>query len=315
VDPSHTTLAQWVWGEIHSRRPECDGTLMNYHKPRPSAILKVLYCPLFILFFLLILLPIIAGCLFLDNGPYDFNSGSQYEMVIETSEPITNATFYLPLPVKNSIPTMGAATLSENDFIVKNYSVAFTRSPPGLNLAGSYPVPDDEPMFLRIHADSMEVDPGYFYPNASFEVRIGKPVWHNNPGLFLNTLSPVGNESVIFPKFNFSPPAPVRETGPYMDFIGYRYVRTPQRVPIYADYSASPSAIVSVFLSIHEYNGWRQETRSLGNSYTDSAYWVQKGEAHGWQRASGDYTPGVGVYPVLSSPTWQEVMKRYQEGK
>jgi hypothetical protein len=236
-------------------------------------------------------------------------------MVIATSEPITNATFYLPLPVKNSIPVMGDTVLAEGDFLTKDYSISFTRSPPGLNLAGAYLVLDNEPLFLRIFAYSMIPETGHFYPNASLEVRIEKQSSHNNPRLFLNTLFPVGNESVILPKFDFFPPAPIRETGPYMDFIGYRYVRTSQRVPVYADYSASPSAIVSVFLSIHGYNGWRQETRSLGNSYTDSAYWVQSGESHGWQRAQGDYTPGVGVYPVLSSPTWQKVMKGYKEGK
>jgi len=48
---------------------------------------------------------------------------------------------------------------------------------------------------------------------------------------------------------------------------------------------------------------------------TDSVYWVQRGELHGWQLASGDYTPSVGVYPVLSSPTWHKVMEKYQEGK
>ena len=273
------------------------------------------YPLIIILFFSLVLLPVIAGCLFLDTEPYDFHSGSQYEMVIETSEPITNATFYLPLPVKNSNPVVGDAVLAESDFLMKNYSISFTRSPPGLNLAGAYPILDNEPLFLRIFADSMIPETGHLYPNASLEVRIDKQVNHNNPGLFLNTLSPVENESVILPKFDFSPPVPVQETGPYMDFIGYRYVRTPQHIPIYADYSASSSAVVSVFLSIHGYNGWRQETRSLGNAYTDSVYWLQRGESHGRQLASGEYTPGVGVYPVLSSPTWQKVIQKYQGGK
>jgi hypothetical protein len=86
--------------------------------------LKVLHGSSFT-FLILILLPTIAGCLFPGSEPYDFHSGSQYELVIETSEPITNATFYLPLPVKNSLPAAGNTILTERDFLTENYSVAF----------------------------------------------------------------------------------------------------------------------------------------------------------------------------------------------
>jgi hypothetical protein len=149
--------------------------------------------------------------------------------------------------------------------------------------------------------------------NTSYEVNIYKRIQHNNPRLFFNTHYPIGNESVILPKFDFSPPSPVREEGRFSaDKIGYRYVITTQSIPVYTDYSASPSAEVSVFVSIEGYNEWRQGTASIGNHYREYIYQEQRGESHGWQVARGDFIPAVGIYPDYSNPIWQGVMKKYQ---
>ena len=258
-------------------------------------------------------LTVIAGCFLYGGEPHDFYSGSEFQVRIETSEPITNATFYLPLPVKNGIPKVGEQILSESDFGKTGFSINFTDSPPGLVLTDAYTVPDNRPQFVCIRADIMKSDSSHNSPNTSYEVDIDKIDFHYNPRLFYKTLTPIGNESGLIPKFDFSPPPPVRISGKFSaDKIVYKYMRIPQSIPVFADYSANPSVLVSVTLSIHGYNGWRQETTSHSNAYTDSAYWGHTGESHGWQYAHGDFTPGVGVYPNPSHPLWQNVMKKYQ---
>ena len=54
----------------------------------------------------LISLTLIVGCT-QNPVPGSFRTHYEYKIQVVSNEPITNATFYLPLPVKKGIPTVG----------------------------------------------------------------------------------------------------------------------------------------------------------------------------------------------------------------
>jgi hypothetical protein len=163
-------------------------------------------------------------------------------MRIATTEPIINVTFSIPLPVKNGVPKVGEYLISKGDFGYTGYFINFTDSPPGLNLEGAYPVPDNRPLFACIRTDAMRGNISYYIPNTSYLVDIDKIENHDNPRLFFNTLYPIGNESVLLPKFDFALPSPVEDRGKYLRYlIGYKSVWIRQSIPVYADYNATPT--------------------------------------------------------------------------
>ncbi|KUL00688.1 MAG: Uncharacterized protein XE11_2377 [Methanomicrobiales archaeon 53_19] len=105
-------------------------------------------------------------------------------------------------------------------------------------------------------------------------------------------------------------------TSPYP--VPYDYQLTPievsQQIPIYAEYSASPTTRVTISSTISGANVWKEGYDAwISNSYADYYSWYHYGDSHGWQTARGTYEAAEGVYPKLSHPVWQEVLNRTAE--
>ena len=254
----------------------------------------------------LISLTLTTGCVS-DRSPYAFLSYYTYELKIKTSEPITNATFFIPLPVKNGVPIVGMLSLKEDDFKKENLLIGIIRFPPGLNLTGTYPVQNNEPVYLKISSDRIYLNKTQ---NSEYIVHIENLTWRKTPLLFTDTLNPINNEIVFLPKMDFSPSTPTMINRTSAHWIEYIPIKSPQKTTIYAEYSASSSTFVDVSFSIHGSNGWRYSDDSGGgNSYWDYFEWSHTGESHGWQIADGTYKAAEGVYPNMDLPEWQKTIK------
>jgi len=62
----------------------------------------------------------VAGCTSALD-PRGFSNGFVYELSIRSSGPLTNTTFFLPLPVINNKPVAGNMSLGENLFSKPNF--------------------------------------------------------------------------------------------------------------------------------------------------------------------------------------------------
>ena len=250
---------------------------------------------------------LITGCIS-DLDPRMFSSHITYELEIQTSDQITNATFYIPLPVKNDIPTVGMIVLNKNRFEKNNFSVDLIQTPLDLNLTGTFPVQNNHPWFLKINADQIIPDKTQ---NAVYKIFIDNLTSPPTPLSFADTIYPINNESIFLPKTDFIPLEPKKITSRSQNRIEYSPIEVPQKIPIYAEYSASSSCKVEIFSSIHGYNSWKEYYDSGGgNSYWDYFEWNYKGESHGWQIADGTYKAAQGVYPNLDHPEWQDVLNQ-----
>jgi len=253
---------------------------------------------------------IFAGCLVSLSYPTFLGTNNEYTLEIQTNIPLHNATFYLPLPVKNDTPTVGNRLLYPSDFKKEGYSVTFARFLPEIKLNATqtreYWVPGNDPCFVRIHAD--------LWPNGSYYVDIVNGT--NNlisPALFANTLYPVGNESIFLPKLDFSPAQPVKKSklNPFSDWVEYTNQTTRQATWIYADYSTDSQTSVTIYTRIRGSNYWLDDyDTSIGNHYQDSFYEGLTGENRGVYFMTGDFTAGNMLYPDLSSPKWQRFIEQ-----
>ncbi|OPY37120.1 MAG: hypothetical protein A4E35_01584 [Methanoregula sp. PtaU1.Bin051] len=245
-----------------------------------------------------------TGCVS-DPAPGMFSTGLDYKLHIISTGPLTNVTFYLPLPVRYGTPSAGTVVLTKKYYERGDVSVDFVRFPPGMDRNWTSPLQNAEPLFLKITADS-------FYPNETngtgytffFENRTSL----DTPLAFPETAFPIGNESVFLQKVNFTPATPVPIPSKDPDLTEYRPVEVNQKMMIYADYSADPSTWVNVYSQVIVMNNWKYRGENMENFYADSYTWFNTGEAHGWQIAKGLFGTGVGQYPNLSRPVWQNVL-------
>ena len=245
-----------------------------------------------------------AGCIF-DPTPRSFSTNTDYKLQILSTEPLYNVTFYLPLPQKNGVPMAGPLVLTENYFASENYSSEFVRFPPGADPDWRVPGIDTEPLYLKVTADRL-------YPNETF----GAPVFFfyenktvlASPLDYADTVTPIGNESVILQKVNFSPKTPALVSSKDPTLVRYHSVVIKQKTAIYANYSASPTAWVNVYSQDLIMNRWEAGGQQRQNEYADTYTWFNTGNANGWQYANGFFSSGSGPYPNLSSPAWQDVL-------
>jgi hypothetical protein len=265
----------------------------------------------FIICCVLFTLLLSIGCVS-DNYPGYFIEDSSYRLSISTNEPITNVTFYIPLPVKNGRPMVGERLLKESDFVSENFTASFTQSPPGLNLSGSYPVSGNKPWFVKLNAPQMFPDPG---TGLGYEISINDHMDVSSPLLFFNTLSPIGNESIILPKFDFTPSTPATRRSRRQDRVEYDAVLMPEKTLVFANYYASSSVEIHFGSDIEGDNYWKEQNdASIGNSYVDGFLWSNKGESHGWATCTGRLIAAeMGFYPNLTHPVWQKAIQRAQQ--
>lgn len=106
----------------------------------------------------------------------------------------------------------------------------------------------------------------------SYSIRIVNKTNGGSPWIFIETRLPFGNESVIFPKMGYLQSIP-RQTD-RKDKFEYIPSEDHQQIPVFADYSASPSTDVHTWVWLRGSNSWKQDyDKGLGNSYSDTFEW------------------------------------------
>ena len=255
----------------------------------------------------LVLLTLFAGCTSSLEYPAYLSATTTYDLNIKSDGSLSNATFYIPLPVRNDTPMVGSRELFPEDFQKPGYSVIFTKVLPAYNYSGEYLVPDSNPWYVRISSDQ--------WPNSSYNIEIvnGSYSFHS-PGEFLETRFPLGNQSVFLPKFNFTIPQSERKH-PFISFsprIEYDTKNVPQTIPVYADYSAKPGAVVEIGFRLRGENSWLDgPDQWYTNGYTDVFSIRLKGQQNGWYPSSekivdGWFQVAYGIYPDLTEPKWEK---------
>jgi hypothetical protein len=261
-----------------------------------------------LMFFLIIsLLVITAGCTFYSVEPRMFHSFYRYELSVKSDEPISNVTIIVPLPVKNDTPTVGSHILTEKDFEKDNVNIEFTQSPKGESISDFNYSRGYQPCFVVIYADQLiPSERGNFLYSVEKDVDI----FPESQVFIVNTLFPVGNESLIVPKLEFSWHDPeVAEVWPRN--IRYRQNPISQKTMIYTNYSAKPGTKVEIWFKIQGYNSWKQEyDAGMENDYHDYFGKILTGDQSGWIIINGEFQSGNGLYPNYDNPDWQKVLNQ-----
>jgi len=257
----------------------------------------------FLIIVYLVFLNLIAGCIFTNTeNPRQFLVSSQYKLVIISDAPLSNVTLYIPLPVSDSIPTVGNTSILRTPFERNYISLKIVDEPPGLSIDDTLKVQGNSPLFMEICADS--------WPSGEYQVEISDTETLESPLFFFETLRPVGNQSIILPKIHFLEPEPVVKplSDPLSTRIEYYSTVIPQSIPVYMEYRTGPETKVHIFSSIESRNSWKEGYDAAGmNGYYDTFTLNLKGEGHGWQLATGEFRVGEGFYPDFSKGDWKKL--------
>jgi len=248
----------------------------------------------------------VAGCSDFSISPRLYMTSHSYRLDIVPQGLISNATIYVPLPVNHGKPMIGSDELTDQILGKATVSVEITQAiPPGLVLNSTVPN-QDPPWFLKIKASELSL-------NESYHISLGKPEQVQSPLSFAETRFPLGNESVFLPKIDFSSPSPDQTRSPVSWQLTYDEGKISQKIPIFVDYSASPSTDLEIFSHVGASNTWKEKyDEQAENEYDDEFDWIHTGDAHGWQLAYGTFTAAKGSYPNFSSPVWQTVINQTQ---
>jgi hypothetical protein len=253
----------------------------------------------------------ISGCLDSFN-PRLFTSAYQFDLQIQTDNPLYNVTFIIPLPVNDGIPVVGSKTLTADDFQQPGISATLTQSPPGLNLTGSVPLQGYQPWFVILKADEMAPVNG---SSMVYSMKKDDYIQHTQLKNFRIVPSPVGIEFLIMPKFNFTWKDPEVEKAK-LYVIWYKPYKFPHDTLLYADYNTNPSANVTISFMYYGKNMWFEEyDNSYVNTYQEPFSTQLNGNNHGWHRVSGfimseDYPWGFEQYPNATNPEWQQALNQ-----
>ncbi len=266
--------------------------------------------PLLIIIISLLLLTTITGCI-TDLDPRMFKSSYEYDIEIRSDSPLSNVTFIIPLPVKNNTPMLGQKTLTEEDFTRENITIEFSKAPPGLNVTGTVSQEGYDPWFVIIRSNEMNPSkPG----NYVYRMEKNVDLFLDSPAFSVNTLYPIGNESLISPKYYLTWVDPeiveIRQAN-----VVYKSRYISQKTPIYLQYSASPKTKVDVMFVIVGTNSWKQEyDASLGNTYEDYYSSSFVGEQNKWILINGKIGSMYNVvYPNYNHPDWRKALNQTVE--
>jgi len=195
-----------------------------------------------------------------------------YTLTISTSEALQNVTFFIPVP----------ANPGGNSPFVEQFSIkAFTGIPAGweTTLLGSNKV-----TMLKIQAPVVAGSDG-----AGFSVRTSSDA---RTGQVIDTKSPQDHDIMLRPMqdmtkadctaFGISDPGA----------SCYRYISS-----VYADYDASPGAVIRISSSLNGKNEWKIFSPAH-NEYSNAIDVELHGAHHGWTAAKGELQSGIGSYDV-----------------
>ena len=239
--------------------------------------------------------------------PRDLQKTSDYLLQIDTNSPLQNATFLVPLPVKNNQPVIGAKKLTPGDFSKTGFSIDFPQQYPEWTPDGShsdFSLIANHPHYLRIRA--------VLWPKGRTEWNVHDETnGIMTPLLFFDTLSPIGNESVLLPKLDFSPPEYPQILRKYPEYSEIYYIpeRADESSLIYTDFISNNETEVFVYVEVRGDNYWRDNDDTGGSNYYSDKIEGNTGNNRGWNVITGELRVGNGPYPDLSSPRWQKLIQ------
>ena len=255
---------------------------------------------LVVLLALLVALTFLCGCF--SEEPHNIVKFYSYSLGIKTTTPIENVTFLIPVPTRDDRPAIGSISISDEFYDPDNdfHSSYPLRIPEHYTLTV---VPVDGQYYLRLTAPFM--DPAepvsmIFHNRTSLAGDLRPDI----VPLMINTLHPLGNESLFSPKQNLTLTAgspDVVQTSGY-NLRGYSYSYT---IPVYAYYENGTR--VDITSSMWGHNEWDAGFDGGGsNQYSDRYRLTVTGKPQGWVSAEGVMTAGEGSYrewQLNSSPT------------
>jgi hypothetical protein len=226
--------------------------------------------------FLLILIVFAATVGYNAYVEYEYRSSLvstySYTLTLSTSEALQNVTFFIPVPTNPG----------GNSPFVEQFSIkAFTGIPAGweTTLLGS-----NKGTMLKIQAPVVAGSDG-----EGFSVRTSSDA---RTGQVIDTKSPQDHDIMLRPMqdmtkadctaFGISDPGA----------SCYRYISS-----VYADYDASPGAVIRISSSLNGKNEWKIFSPAH-NEYSNAIDVELHGAHHGWTAAKGELQSGIGSYDV-----------------
>ncbi len=190
-------------------------------------------------------------------------SSYDYDVILTTDSTLSNATLYLPLPVINSTSSVGMD-------IVEHH---FNNNDPSWEYAL---VNTEHGLMLSMKNEKAK------------SIDLSTMVLSNHT---INTMSPLGNEMVLMPKYNLT--HNVNASGVYS--------RTSEQFDyesqMYASYETSSNANVSISIYLGARNEWWIGGWQY-NSYWETMEIKLSGPQDGWVKVNGELVTGEGTYEI-----------------
>ncbi|KAB3547974.1 MAG: hypothetical protein C5617_000865 [ANME-2 cluster archaeon] len=219
-----------------------------------------------------------------------YRSEYRYEVTVRTDSVLQNATFYVPLPASENGSKIGEEIVAKNASIPAGWNCDLVETEHGKMLkihveeitparnTPPVPLPEEE-----CGPDALSC------PDQAYTSKWVSAMVHADHEI--NTKNPAGNEPMLSPKYNlarsvYRMPHPEDRTPPAC----YEYESR-----IYANYTASPDAEVSIHVELTGANNWWVYGWS-GNEYRDHAGVMLTGAQDGWCATSGNLVAGEGRY-------------------
>jgi len=219
-----------------------------------------------------------------------YSSEYRYEVTVRMDSALHNVTLYVPLPVSEDGSKICGEIMAGNASIPAGWDCEIVETEHGkmLNIRAEEIIPDRNTPPVPLPEEECGPDalpcPAQTYTSERVSVRV-------QADREINTKNPVGNVSILSPKYNlarsvYRMPHPEDRTPP----ICYEYESR-----IYANYTTSPAAEVSIHVELVGENTWWVYGWS-GNKYRDGVGVTLTGVQDGWRAASGNLVAGEGRY-------------------
>ena len=219
-----------------------------------------------------------------------YRSEYRYEVTVRTDSVLHNVTFYVPLPVSEEESKIGSEIIAKNASIPAGWDCEIVETEHGnmLKIHAEGITPDRNTPPVPLPEDECGPDAIPCPAQTHTSERVSARVQADRE---INTKNPAGNEPMLSPKYNlvrsvYRMPHPDDMTPPAC----YDYESR-----IYANYTASPDAEVSIHVELTGENGWWVYGWS-GNEYRDWVGVTLTGAQDGWCAASGNLVAGEGRY-------------------
>jgi hypothetical protein len=218
-----------------------------------------------------------------------YMSDYNYRITLETDSALKDLTLYIPLPLFKEESKIGAEIIAGNVSKTDdwNFSIVETVHGKMLKITAKEFIPE-------YHSLPIPIEPGKEpkelpKPNisdtfsketpvlTSKEITVMLHAYHN-----IDSKNPIGNEPLLSPKYNitlssYDVPYPEGWTPPTV----HKYESC-----VYADYTASSSAKISVYVMLEGRNSWWVYGWSF-NDFTDRIEATITGEQRGWLIVTG----------------------------